>query len=811
MRNKLLAFMLVLMFSVTIISVLPVTSNIAPLAARPEPVLENTLADGETYSMRIPVYEDESVTQNHPDQNYDGNFAFGGLFVGRDGGGSNFSRSWLKFDLAHVPGEIAITRAVYKAYLNYEYNLTGGDEPIGVYYSEDDSWADTTITWNNQPAFAVTPEDVIDGPADPDMFVLDEWYGWDVTDSVVSSLNGDKMLSLVMKEVGENHLRHTWKYFIEADASINPPTHLEIEYIVPGVQALAVDGHTSSPLIDYIQDDCPEFSWDPVLQSGDFQSDFQLEVWNNTHYNDTMMMQEKHDYVGTFFSGAVTTNTRPFGSALEMRFQLKYQESLVPKTGIVDKLYFEMADPGTIILENLSVFLLGVDSSTDLTSDFEANYEGRDPTQVLYRETFQATVTDDWLEIDVENTFMLSEDTSLIVEFRFSNNTGDHPRAVQTLGQGGSDAYTHGVGAMESTTADFTHDRTHGFRVGLATDTVLAPPGTNNWFPFGADPGYDGRFQSKYNQSLIGHEGLIDKLYFRTSVYDAETTFENLSIYLLETPVEGALNGTHLDENYGGLTPTLVLYEESYTVQNLGYVLVIDVDNTFYYTDTQDLLIELRWDDKDSAAMLTDQVSGAGGYRAYDLNWGGDYLGQSSSALALFVDFIYDTNSFEYFSCMPLVNATEYFMRVRISDSTGVWSNWATKAFTYEPLNSTPEWDGPINSPDPAIVDAAVTVSIDVTYFLGVGAVWFEMGGSNYSMAQTSGDTYEYSWTPTAAANVTYTIYMESEIGTWSSVSGIVQVVEGGGFPIDPTLLLIIAGVGVVLLIVIVIVMKRKK
>ncbi|TFG08217.1 DNRLRE domain-containing protein [Candidatus Thorarchaeota archaeon] len=811
MKNRLLALMLVLMFSVTTLSVLPVTMNATTLAARPALEVRNTLADGETYSMKIPVLEDESVTQNHPTTNYDGSEFQGGLWVGRDAGGSMFSRSWIKFDLAHVPCEIAITRAVYKAYLNVEYNVTGGDEPIGVYYSEDDSWADDTITWNTQPVFSVDPEDVIDSPADPDMFVPDEWYEWDVTSSVISALNEDKVLSLVMKEVAETGTRQTWKYFIERESVLNPPTHLEIEYVVPGINTLAVDGHTSSPLIDYIQSDAPDFSWNPVLQSGDFQSDFQLEVWNNSIYNDTMFMQEKHSTVGTFFSGAALANSRPFGTDDEMRFQFKYTQPLVPKTGLIDKLFFEMSEEsGTIVLENLSIFLLGVDSVTDLTSSFEGNYEGREPIQVLYRESYTATTKNNWLELDIENTYILSMSTSLIVEVRFTNNTGDLLHAMQTTGQGGSVAYEYGTGAQTATTATYLYTRTHGLRVELVTDTILEAGGTKNWLPFGADDGYQGRFQLKYNQSLINHEGIIDKLYFTTGVFATETTYENLSVYLLETPVDGFLNGTVLNENYGGLTPTLVLSADTYTVQNLGYTLVIDVNNIFYYTNSDDLLIELRWDSKEAPGISTDRLSGQGGYRAYDLRYASvDYLEGDNLANALYVDFIYDTTSFQYCSCFPLVNGTEYYLRVRISDSTGVWSNWATKTFKYEVLTSAPEWEGPINDPNPGVVGTPVTVSINVTYFLGVDSVLFEMAGTNHSMTG-AGDTYEYTWTPSTAANVTYTIYMESAIGTWSSVLGDLSIIQGG-ISVDPMLLAIIGVAALIIIIVIVIVMKRKK
>jgi hypothetical protein len=127
-------------------------------------------------------------------------------------------------------------------------------------------------------------------------------------------------------------------------------------------------------------------------------------------------------------------------------------------------------------------------------------------------------------------------------------------------------------------------------------------------------------------------------------------------------------------------------------------------------------------------------------------------------------------------------------------------------------LSSAPAWEGPIFDPDPALVDASVTASINVTYFLGVENVWIDIDGTNQSMTPTA-DTYTFTWTPTTTGNVTYYIYMESSIGTWSSTTGTLEVVVGGiGGPIDPTMLIIIlAAAGAVVVIILIVILKRKK
>ena len=98
-----------------------------------------------------------------------------------------------------------------------------------------------------------------------------------------------------------------------------------------------------------------------------------------------------------------------------------------------------------------------------------------------------------------------------------------------------------------------------------------------------------------------------------------------------------------------------------------------------------------------------------------------------------------------------------------------------------------------------------------MTYFLGISDVLIEVNGVNQSMTAYS-DTYTYTWTPTTAGNYTFTIYMESNIETWSSVSGLAEILDvpSGGRPIDTTTLLIIAGAIAVVVIIIVIIAKGR-
>ncbi|MHA2178696.1 MAG: glycoside hydrolase family 78 protein, partial [Candidatus Thorarchaeota archaeon] len=562
---------------------------------------------------------------------------------------------------------------------------------------------------------------------------------------------------------------------------------------------------------DYVQDGTPTFGWAMLDSgSGEYQRDYELEVWNNEHFNDTLLWSQEHSDVVTIHDTAVTTNSRPFGTADAFRYQMKMISSLLPRSGVVDKITFGTVEStGTIVLENLQIFMLGVQSATDLTTDFDANYEGVQPVSVLTVPSYEAQIVDGSFTIDIENTFFLNSRYNLIVELRFSNNTGSLVGYANTLAAGGSVAYTWGAGALTSTTATWTYDRLHNFGVQFQSDIVFDPTfDTANDFPFGTTIGEAGIFQTKYNKSMIPDTGIIDKIWFPVTSFTGDAVYENLVIRLVETPKLGELSHTNFDSNFAGATPVTVLDEGSYVVRNLGGVLVIDVDNVFHYSGEHDLLIDIRWDSQVSGYLSVMRVMNAGGYRAWNLTWGSNVAGNDTRTTHMYLDFTHSESSVEY-AGTPLVDVTRYYWRVRTCDSTGIWSDWTNHEFKYEVLTSVPDFDTPVVDPDPAVVDLPVTVGLNVTYFLGVSLVLIEFDGSNHTMTAI-GDTYSYTLTPDTVGNMTYTIFMESNVGTWSSTSGLVEVVQPGLLPGDMTLLLIAGAAGLVIVIIVVLLARGR-
>jgi len=723
----------------------------------------------------IRVSDDAIVITESPDANFGniGGPGIPGLPVGLYAADAN-SRVWLKFDLSDIPRNLCFTRATVNLFCG-----DGGavDEPIGLYYSGNDTWDEDTITWNNAPSYDSGIVDMIDSPSNPNMFVTGNWYAWEITTEVQQALAGDGVLSFVLRLVDESSIIISVKQFNSKEASINlgenTIPNIALEYEAPITSGLEVDGFSSLPQIDYIKSLNPELSWTSSdADPNDFQMNYEVEVWNNSNYDETILFEENTSIIETIHNteGAGGSLIGIFSNHYDSRYQYLWPESMISQSGIVDKLYFEVDQPsGQTTFTDLAIYMTSVESN--LTDTFETNYDGTIPVQVLNQSSYTARIENGYLIFDIENTFVLRSDLKLLIELRHSGVSGTSIDGVVTDSGGWlCAAETDGFySAPMGTVLDFI---TQGLKVELVGKEVLGGDSTTNNIPFGLPTLTSGRFQFKYNQSLIDKEGTIDRIFFPVSGY-GEVLLENFSVYLAETPIQGELSHTEMDSNYGGQTPTLVLNQSSYTVRNLGHMLVIDVDDLFYYSNTADLLIELRYDSLVSGhESIYYNMAGAGAYRAYDT-----YItGNDTASYDLSLGFIHSTHSVTY-TGTPLVNGTRYYWRVRICDSIGVWSDWENGDFKYEILTSLPTWSNLAESAQPLEFGQSITISIDVTHTSGILSVEIEYGGLNHSMSNL-GDTYSYTWTPDSVAIIPYMIFMQSQSGSWNSLSDSIVVVD---------------------------------
>ena len=623
----------------------------------------------------IPVWEDETVANSSPYTNWDGSQSAGGLYVGMEVNDESLSRSFLKFDLRNYPANLGYHAAYLYVYLNAEYLVWADqDVPIGTYYSSDDSWSEKTITWNNQPSFNVAPTDVIDYPASPDMFDPGNWYAWDITGDVAATLAGDGVLTEVLRITDEVTPSSCWKYFTEYEYDDVYSAYIALEYNEPVATNLALNGDSESPYTDYVGSPAI-LTWD-IEGDGpnEGQRNYDIEVYDEPGTAGNLVYSDSQIQPYTVFDAGGLTNTRPFGTSSEMRFQFKYGDDLITRSGVIDKLLFETnTESATISFENISIYMLSVNNTDALGLTFVENYNGSLPTPVFHRELYQAHVVNYWIEFDIDNFFYVNERSSLIIEFRWSDKALPDVMSLHTTGASGSVAYAYGPGASTSPTADYAYDRTHNLKVAFLSEVVSSDgPGLNS-YPFGTPA--QGVFQLKYNKSLISETGIIDKLYFSTDSFSGVPILENLKIWMAETPVEGP-PGTTLADNYGGATPVLVLDESTYEARNLGHTIEFDIDNVFQYTGEHDLLIEIRYSSRTGDNIKLFRTYPGGAYRAGNT---ADYQATTTT----FLDQIaYDLDI--SFARPAMVDLTDfltqgeyYYARVRPCDTTGYWGEWS--------------------------------------------------------------------------------------------------------------------------------------
>jgi len=132
-------------------------------------VIDPTLIVNDTAS------EDIKVDSNNPDINYEGeNLSVGGGTI-----------SYLKFNLSEYDFDI-----ISSATLNLYKTNTVDNETVIAYYSNDDNW-DETMTYNSgQPSGNWTTQN------SANVTNSTGWFSIDVSDSVINTWDGDKVLTL---------------------------------------------------------------------------------------------------------------------------------------------------------------------------------------------------------------------------------------------------------------------------------------------------------------------------------------------------------------------------------------------------------------------------------------------------------------------------------------------------------------------------------------------------------------------------------------------------------------------------------------
>jgi 2',3'-cyclic-nucleotide 2'-phosphodiesterase / 3'-nucleotidase / 5'-nucleotidase len=134
---------------------------------------------------------DASVSSANPTSNTNSTT----LFVESATSGFGDERSWLRFDLSSLPAGATITSASLQLFC---WSTAGLSLPTEVHGVSDDTWTESGITWNTQPALgaALDSQTLVAG-------TTNVTYSWNVTSFAQAELGGDKLVSLAVKPVTE--------------------------------------------------------------------------------------------------------------------------------------------------------------------------------------------------------------------------------------------------------------------------------------------------------------------------------------------------------------------------------------------------------------------------------------------------------------------------------------------------------------------------------------------------------------------------------------------------------------------------------
>jgi hypothetical protein len=90
-----------------------------------------------------------------------------------------------------------------------------------------------------------------------------------------------------------------------------------------------------------------------------------------------------------------------------------------------------------------------------------------------------------------------------------------------------------------------------------------------------------------------------------------------------------------------------------------------------------------------------------------------------------------------------------------------------------------PTYSNLTESSDPLELGDTEVITINVSDPSGIKQVQIEFSGSNHSMTNIGGDTWQYdSWTPSNVNNYSYTIWIEDNYHNWNSTMGNIEVID---------------------------------
>ena len=168
--------------------------------------------------VQINPTDDAHVAEGYPANNYSDT----ALYLQSYTADYKNERIFLKFDLGIIPTSAEIVQA--KLHL-YSWKGRYANVVAQCRAVQDDTWGETTLTWNSQPAYG----EVLDTVLLQELAAENKWHSWDVTSFVRNQFKGDKVASLALRAEVEGA---SGQYSFESKEWVDATLHPNLEVII---------------------------------------------------------------------------------------------------------------------------------------------------------------------------------------------------------------------------------------------------------------------------------------------------------------------------------------------------------------------------------------------------------------------------------------------------------------------------------------------------------------------------------------------------------------------------------------------------
>ena len=271
------------------------------------------------HSMGLLPTGDSWVDDGNPGNNYGTDVI---LWV-VDYGPGWMARSYLQFDVSVIPADAIINDAwLCLWYWNFD---DYGTPEIGA-YRVDGSWDESTITWNNQPSFSSTYEDVVPlGPPGPPGYVC-----WNITTLTQGWFNGSvPNYGVVVKCVSETGDPMKMKMFRSKEWIINERPYLVIGYNTPPDKPSTPTGPTSGAV-------GTEYTYNSSTTDPDGDQIYYNFSWGDNTYS---------DWVGPYNSGQTGSASHTWSTQGTYDIKVKAKDDPNGDGDLSDGAESEWSDP----------------------------------------------------------------------------------------------------------------------------------------------------------------------------------------------------------------------------------------------------------------------------------------------------------------------------------------------------------------------------------------------------------------------------------------------------------------------------------